>query len=465
VPIRVRLALLFALATAVLVGAGGTAFVLRLHQALVASVDAGLRVRADALVETLAPDGGGVDFQGNGPGGLIARTQALAQVIAPDGRLLESSDAAGGHRLLADAQLARALRHAVWATTHTGADREPTRLLAVPVGRGQQLRVAVVGGSLEAAEDAIARVRTGLIGAGAALVVLAGAGAWLLARAALRPVDRMRRQAAEISEHDAEASLEVPGTGDEVAALARTLNALLDRLRSALARQRELIADAGHELRTPLAILRTELELAGRPGRSPAELADAVAAAAGESQRLAELAEDLLLLARRDHGHPLLQLRPTPLAPVVRASAEAASARAAARGVELRVGVDTDETVTADPRRVRQALDNLLDNALRFAPPGSAVDVGVHRNGEAAVIEVADRGPGFPEGFLPHAFERFRRADEARARPDGGTGLGLAIVAAIAQAHGGGASAANRPDGGAQVRLELPVVPGGRPGL
>ncbi|HZD14554.1 MAG TPA: HAMP domain-containing sensor histidine kinase, partial [Pseudonocardiaceae bacterium] len=238
----------------------------------------------------------------------------------------------------------------------------------------------------------------------------------------------------------------------------------LARMQEALERERSFVADAGHEPRTPLAILRAELELAARPGRSRDELVDAVSHAGVETDRLIRLAEDLLLLARADNAQPSLRPVPLVLPELLGAAARGAEARAAARGVTVAVHTPAELTVVADPDRLRQAVDNLLDNATRHAPSGSVVEITATANGTGMiVVEVADRGPGFPVEFLPDAFERFHRADAARTRDGGGTGLGLSIVQAITEAHGGHASVGNRPGGGATVTLELPDTDGGSP--
>jgi len=280
----------------------------------------------------------------------------------------------------------------------------------------------------------------------------------MLAGAALRPVERMRRQAAEISDRELDRRLAVPATRDE-AALGATINALLARLREALHRERGFVADAGHELRTPLAILRTELELAARPGRTRDALRQAINDAGHETDRLIRLAEDLLLLARADNHHLFLRPIRLPLPDLLHAAARGAGTRAADRGVSITIDTPAELHVEADPDRLRQAVDNLLTNAVRHAPRGSVVGLvaATPRPGTVA-IEVADRGPGFPPDFLAHAFERFHRADSARSRDDGGTGLGLSIVRAIARAHDGEAVAANRAGGGASVTIELPAA-------
>jgi hypothetical protein len=268
----------------------------------------------------------------------------------------------------------------------------------------------------------------------------------------------MRRDAAEISAHDVASRLAVPATGDEIAALARTMNELLARLQGALAREQAFVADAGHELRTPLAVLRTELELAGNPNRTPDDLRDSILHAASETDRIVRLAEELLFLARNDHETGVLRREPEPVVALVSRSVELVAPRAAEALVAIEVRGDPALAAPLDAEQFRRAIDNLLDNALRFAPSGSTVTVDVGTEGPDLVVRVADRGPGFPQEFLPHAFERFRRADDARSRAEGGTGLGLAIVLSVAEAHGGAVSAENRPGGGAQVLVRLPAV-------
>jgi signal transduction histidine kinase len=251
--------------------------------------------------------------------------------------------------------------------------------------------------------------------------------------------------------------LPVPGTRDEIASLATTMNDLLARLQAALARERGFVADAGHELRTPLAVLRTELELADRPQRSYDELREAIRNAAFETDRLVRLSEQLLFLARREDDRRDRVRDVEPLMPLLRQSVEAFQTRAAGRHVTLAVSGDDGIAAPLEADDVRRAVDNLLDNALRFAPAGSGVRVQATRDRTHVEVEVLDDGPGFSEEFLPHAFERFGRADDARSRTDGGSGLGLAIVLAVAQEHGGTATAANRPEGGATVGLRLPA--------
>lgn len=447
-PLRLRLAMLFALVTAVVIAGAGVAFVLQMRVSVEASLDPGLRTRAAAAAEEL----------GSGDSLPPPASDTILQVRRLDGQLLAASPGEGAEPLLDPAQQQQALAGEVSFTTSVAGDR--SRLLATTAATGSDRLLIVVGTGTDVADAAVERATRALAVGGPVGVVLAGVGAWLLAGTALRPVERMRREAAQISEQDLGRRLAVPSTRDEIAALGATMNALLARLQTAMERERGFVADAGHELRTPLAILRTELELAARPGRSREALAEAILVAGQETDRLIRLAEDLLLLARADNDQPFLRLAHLSLPGLLTAAARGATAAAADRAITVRVDGPAELTVEADPDRIRQAVDNLLDNATRHAPPASTVDVTVSESGANRVlIEVSDHGRGFPPEFLPHAFERFQRAEAARSRDAGGTGLGLSIVRAIVEAHGGRAFATDRAGGGATVTIDLPITP------
>jgi len=454
VPIRLRVALVFALALTVAFALGGWLFVNRLSAAMLKSTDAALATRLNQVGRYTEDDG-----TPRSPAvarGKPAPGEYITQVVDPSGRVTRASPDAGNIPLLTAAQRQQA-RHGALTLTRI-LDDEPERIKAAPVPDGHG-SVAIAGISLESNNTTLGQVTVGLAVGGAIFVVVAGIGAYWLARAALAPVERLRREVAALSERDTGSAVQVPGTHDEIAALARTMNGLLVRLHGALARQRAFVADASHELRTPFAVLRGELELAGRPGRSKEELSAAVASAAAEADRLTRITDDLLLLARGDEATLSISLARTDVAQLLARSAERAGARAAAAGVTCRVIAPAGLTAVVDEGRIRQAVDNLIDNALRFAPRDTEVDLCAEMSGQELVIEVRDRGPGFPPSFLPHAFERFARPDLGRARDAGGAGLGLSIVQAIAHAHGGRAVAGNGDEGGAVVRLEIPCPP------
>ena len=250
-------------------------------------------------------------------------------------------------------------------------------------------------------------------------LVLASFAGYEVAGAALRPVERMRRRAAEISDRNPSQRLPEPSTNDEIAALAITLNGMLDRLENGLARERRLVSDASHELRTPLTTLRAELEMALRGERDADTLREAIASADQEARRMTRIANDLLVLARADQGRLPLERQPQVAGDLLREAAARAHAAAAAAGrsVSARTTVASDAVLPADPDRLAQALDNLIGNALHHG--AGNVELCAERNGTAIELHVLDRGPGFDAEFLQRAFERFSgRTRRARTGQD-----------------------------------------------
>jgi signal transduction histidine kinase len=232
---------------------------------------------------------------------------------------------------------------------------------------------------------------------------------------------------------------------------------MLDRLHGAFNRERQFVDDASHELRTPLTILKTELELALSRPRTPPELEGALRSASEETDRLAALAEDLLLYSRADGGRIPVYREEVRLDDVLRRAVATHDNRSKAAGVSIDVQAP-EEIVRVDVARLRQAVDNLMTNALRHTPPGGHILVRGSRKGAWVRLEFEDSGSGFPPGFIQRAFEPFARGAAKRAEAPEGAGLGLAIVRAVAEAHGGRATAENRPDGGARVTLSLRVA-------
>jgi signal transduction histidine kinase len=445
--IRLRLAVVFAVASAVVLALGSWLFVAELSSSLLGSIDSQLAVRLAQAGRYLPVPGAPAPAAGSPAPG-----EYVVQIIDSSGHVRGASADAGTTPMLSAAELRRAQHTRLLLTNSAEGERE--RLMAAPLAHHPG-SVAVASVSLEALDSTLSHVTRELLIAGTALVAAAGFGAYGLARAALSPVERLRREVAALSERDMTSGVRVPRTRDEIAALATTMNQLLSRLQHALTRQRALVADASHELRTPFAVLRGELELASRPGRSRQELAAAVEQASEETARLARITEQLLFLARSDEDRIPPRREPTNIRLLLTRSAEHAASRASTAGVWCQVDAPAKLTADVDPDRIGEAIDNLVDNALRFAPPGTPIVISASATGPGLAIEVSDSGPGFPAEFLPHAFERFARPDSGRARSDGGAGLGLAIVSAIAHAHGGRATARNRPDGGAVTALEL----------
>jgi signal transduction histidine kinase len=423
---------------AVVLAGTGLFLYLRTSSALDRTIDQGLRARA-ADVSELVRASDSVGQQGE-----------LTQVLDSSGAVTAASSGLA-RPLLTDDEIARAMEGAIAVERVPPRTDETARLLAMPVDTQRGRRVVVVGSSLEQRGDALENLLTALLIGGPLALLLASLAGYGLARAAFRPVESMRLEAEAVSASEPGRRLPLPPADDEIARLGRTLNSMLGRLETALARERRFVSDASHELRTPLAALRAELELALRRKRTQEELEDALRSAMEETNRLSQLAEDLLVLARADGGELPVRREQLVAAEVLGGVRERYARRAAEAERSLEVRVDEGLALDADRLRVEQALGNLVENALRHGR-GRILLEARSSNGRVE-LHVRDEGDGFPPGFLESAFEPFARSDPSRSSQ--GAGLGLAIVDVIARAHGGAAHAAN-VDGGADVWLVLP---------
>lgn len=453
VPIRLRVTGAFTAAMAlVLIGVGIFLF-LRQEAQLGESIDNGLRSRAEELsAHAGAP---GSRLQRTSPAALIEPDESFAQILTLNGRPVDSTPQLRSQPVLNRAQLqsARAGPAFFERTGLPGIEAE-ARLLATPIDPPAGRLVAVVGSSLGDRNEALDSLATLLvIGGGVALLLASLVGYWAIGRA-LHPVEAMRRRAAAISASGPEERLPVPAADDELRRLGRTLNEMLERIEATLERERRFVDDASHELRTPLALHRTELELALRHGGTAGELRAALVSGLEETDRLIQLAEDLLVVARSEDGKLALALEPLPVSDLFATFDKRFGARVAESGRRLVVEKVQGVVIVGDRLRLEQALTNMVDNALRHGE--GEVRIWARRSSRGVELHVGDRGPGFPPEFTPRAFDRFTRADAARG--SGGSGLGLAIVEAIAMAHDGGAGAGNDASGGADVWIEVPVA-------
>ncbi|MEU2511249.1 sensor histidine kinase [Streptomyces syringium] len=337
-------------------------------------------------------------------------------------------------------------------------------------------------------DDATHAIALGLLGGAPPLIALAAAIAWAVTGMALRPVTAIRTELAAVTASELDRRVPDPAGGDEVAALARTVNATLDRLEQAVARQRQFVADASHELRNPVAAVRSQLEVAlaaaARPdhragdgttcrkdcradratdrptsGAVECPTSGAVRAALADTVRLQHVAADLLLLARLDARLPTGNGEPVDLALL---AAEEAARRPATR-VPLTVTAVAPAPMRGRTGQLERLVANLVDNALRHASARVEVSVFLDETAGQAVLEVADDGPGIAADQRERVFERFVRLDAARDRESGGSGLGLAIAREIAHAHGGSLVVASGGGGARLVaRFPLPDGPGGQ---
>jgi signal transduction histidine kinase len=447
IPIRLRVTLAFALASAVVLAALGWFVYSRFDSELSEQIDQSLRTHGDDVASLVANG----DLARNSS--LLGREESFAQVLTPDGRVYASTPQLGQSPQLTPAEAARASQGSFVVTRdHVRSISGEARLLARPADGPAGRFVVVAAASLDDRNDSLASLGTILLIGIPVALLLASVAGYLVSGRALRPVEAMRQRAAAISAAEPEQRLPLPEADDEIRRLGETLNAMLERLEAAIERERAFVDDASHELRTPLAMHKTELELALRYAETPEEMRAAISSAIVEVDRLAQLAEDLLVLARSAEGKLPLDLRRVRVAPLLSDLRERFSVRMGEAGRSLVIEPVNGMTVEADRVRLEQALGNLVENAIEHGEGEITVRASEADGGVA--IHVEDRGPGFERDFIGHAFERFSRADPARGGD--GTGLGLAIVEAIARAHRGSAHAANRKGAGADVWIVLP---------
>ncbi|AEV84223.1 integral membrane sensor signal transduction histidine kinase [Actinoplanes sp. SE50] len=440
--LRTRLALVFGIGTSLVLLIALSLLYVVLDRQLDGAVDADLAGRGDDLIAGIRS--GDLTTVSGDP---------MAQLYAPDGTLIASGAALSGQVLLLPDQVRSARNHTVKSVALL--DLRPdepalrVRLMARPTGRdGDILAVAQPLATVESAGN------RQLIVLAVATPVLIGALAvlgWLLVRAALRPVDLLTREAAAISTFDTDRRLPVITGDDEIGRLAATLGGMLSRLSVAFTRERAFVDDASHELRTPIAVLRGELDLALAAVDDPAEVRRSLLAAQNQVARLTRLAEDMLLLARERAGALAVHREPVDLTDLAHTEQ-----RALATVSGLRIEVRGDPVIVdADPGRVRQILANLAANS--GAAGATTAQVTIVAEEAGARIQWADDGPGFPHELLDRAFERFVRGDRSRTSATG-AGLGLSIVRAVTIAHGGTAEVRNGPPlGGAVVTVHLPT--------
>jgi signal transduction histidine kinase len=438
---------LFALGTLLAVAVTSIGIYLVLDRRAEQAIDDGLDGRATTIAATLGDGGAPPEIGEDEP--FAVALDSTGSVVASSATIVDPS-----HVLHPD-ELARGLAGRTIVNRVVPGLSSDARLLAKAEDVNGQTFVVVTGVDLRAVHASTAWLVTILIVAAGVLAVIIAGGSWLLIGAALRPVHRLTAEAEEISRiDDVVRRLPDPGTTDEIGELARTLNAMLARLAVSFERERAFVDDASHELRSPLAVLQTELELALSGPPDPVAQRAALASALEETRRLVQLAQDLLVLSRASAGQ--LPTRRTPVD--VGRAAETAADRLAGSRPEVTVQITGAALAATDEDRLEQIVTNLLSNALRYAR--SRVEVEVRMVDGQAELVVADDGPGFPGDFLPRAFDRFSQSDLSRKRsPAGGSGLGLSIVAALSDALGATVVASNDgPGGGASVRVRLPGV-------
>jgi two-component system OmpR family sensor kinase len=393
---------------------------------------------------------------GAGPPSFV-RLDKFVQITDLEGRVVARSGTLGTARLPTPADLLARLRdgETVFRTV-TDFGEEPVRMVSLPVRVGEGGYAVQVAMSLD---DAHAVLRAGRwLFLSMSLVILAGIGltSALLARRALRPIDRMVTRARHIGEGNLGERLPHPGTRDEIGRLVETLNEMLGRIERSFEIQRRFTADASHELRSPLSRLRAELEVTLRRPRTVPEYEETLRSCLEEVQRVQGLTEELLELARIDAREEAETALPIAISEIVDAAVSAVTPEAVRRGILVWAERPREVLVNAAPVAAKVALANILDNAVKFSRPGGEVRVTVTADGDEADIVVSDTGPGVSPEDVPRLFQRFYRGKASRATDVPGVGLGLAISRALVERQGGRISVGASGDKGATFTVHLP---------
>jgi heavy metal sensor kinase len=331
------------------------------------------------------------------------------------------------------------------------------RIMAERMRFGGREFVVMLLAPLEAADREMDQVRTVLLAAGLVTLLLSAGLAYWLARKALAPVDKIRRETDAITADRLDQRLVAPNPHDELGRLTRTINAMFARLERSFAEIRRFTADASHELRTPLTALRTEVEVALAKQLSLADHRQLLGGILEELVRLSRLTDQLLTLSRRDAGVEHFTPARLALHSLVAGVVEAMRPLAESRGVLLRLDGDAPVPVAGDEGRLRQVFINVLDNALKYTPEGGTVVVRVEPGDRTGIVTVVDTGIGIPPEHLHLVFDRFYRVDKARTRAEGGTGLGLSIAQSIVKAHGGTIAMSSTVGRGTVCTVALPL--------
>ena len=426
-------------------------------------LDAALLALAEAEGATLNdPRNGPVRVHEVPPGPAppsFARLDRLVQIVDANGSVLARSANLGGAKLPVSPRLPEYLASGeITFETLPGFGEEPTRMVTVPVNVDGQHFAVQVAGSLDDVNNVVASA--GILFTGLAVVLLAAVGsvgAFMMGRV-FGAVDDVVRKVRRIGDGNLAERLPHPGTRDEIGRLVDTLNEMLARLERSFEAQRHFTADASHELRSPLSRLRAELEVTLRRPRNATEYVDSLRSCLVEVERMTQLVDELLMLARLDASQERVPVDGVVLNAITEEAMRRLESVAQARHVEL--VLDPSPTVTAPVKRghMHLVLTNLLDNAVKFSPAGGRVTIQLASDGPDAVVSVSDDGPGIDAEDLPRLFERFFRGGGARSGEVDGAGLGLAVSQAIVKAYGGCIEASQRSAGGACFAVRLPLV-------
>jgi two-component system OmpR family sensor kinase len=466
--VRIRLTLWFVAVLAVLLGGFSLAVYTLMSTTLYGRVDAVLASVVDGTHSMLAKESsepGGVVFAPNHTLRALSFPGTSLAIFRPDGNLI-AEKTVGAYRsspppVMAGLGLNETRKYtARLAADHSGGvyRAAATRVSMPSVNKTY---IIVASQSLEPALRQLDTLRRIFYIALPAVLILAGVGGWFLARKSLAPVVAMSEQARRISAENLEERLTVANPRDELGGLALTFNELLSRLSSAFSQQRQFMADASHELRTPVSVIQTATSVAlDREHRDEADYRGVLSMIDGQVRRLGRIVEDLFRLARADSGRYVLQPRDFYLDELLSETAGAATVLASSKGISIEMPQWSEVPYHGDEDMLRQMISNLLDNAIKYTPPGGRIRLDLEAREQNYAISISDSGPGVPAEAQAHIFERFFRADKSHSTGEngaGGAGLGLSIARWIAEAHKGRLNLHHSDERGSTFVALLPV--------
>jgi heavy metal sensor kinase len=458
-PIRLRLTGWYFAVLAVVLPAFGVSGYLAMRHSIRQTVDEELEIRAEG-VHQLIERNVGRGAKGDLPEGLREHTELRA-----GGALLQVADGQGNwlyrSKVMSDYGVPRISPSSPKISEYTGND-VPLRIRNLTVIVDGEPYFIQAAFEMDDFYEALYHFELLLYIAIPLLLICSALGGYWISTRALAPVDQITKTARTISAQNLSSRLVVSPTGDELQRLSETLNGMLDRLEASFKKITQFTADASHELRTPVAVMRTRAELSLRKARSPEEYRDVIAEVLTELEKTSGLIEQLMFLARADSGAETLNFSPTNVTEVLREACHQGSALAEAKQIGFQEQISSDSMwIRGDATSLRRLFLILIDNAVKYTPANGQVEVSLHRNNGYAIAQVRDTGIGIAENDLPNVFERFYRADKARTRELGGVGLGLSIGRWITEVHSGTIEVQSAPGRGSVFQIRLPITQAG----